>query len=124
MEFREDDRSHVPNIFRYAPLSGPRTLRLLEIYPENETPDSPIQCSMHHASLDINIQYKALSYAWGDKEPKATIYLNGQRFQVRPNLVAALQQLRTGQRPWANLSGANLPDEFRNAASESHLQEC
>jgi hypothetical protein len=97
MEVHEDDGSRAPNTFQYVPLTGPRPLRLLEIYPDKETSGSPIRCFMHHASLDTNIQYKALSYAWGDEEPKTTIYLNGQRFQVRPNLMAALEQLRTDQ---------------------------
>jgi hypothetical protein len=44
-------------------------------------------------SVDPN-NYVAMSYAWGPEEPTATIFLNGQKIEVRANLEAGLRQFR------------------------------
>ena len=70
-----------------------RQIRLLR--PKRELSNSLLQLEISNFTLDDpNIpQWRAVSYMWGDAEATESIYLNGSRFQVRPNLHALLEQL-------------------------------
>lgn len=55
----------------YTPLNPARNeIRVLYLYPA-ETRSSPIRCSLHQESLDIDPppEYTALSYTWNDPFP-------------------------------------------------------
>ncbi|KAJ4383739.1 hypothetical protein N0V85_008434, partial [Neurospora sp. IMI 360204] len=58
------------------------------------TPDH-ISLELRHASLDDDaLQYRALSYVWGDTKDKDDIEVNGEQFSVGENLHALLQMLQ------------------------------
>ncbi|KAK7994534.1 hypothetical protein PG991_016122 [Apiospora marii] len=53
-----------------------------------------VQCSLHRGSLhDLDGQFTALSYAWGDANVTEAIRLSGHLFNVTTNLAACLRQL-------------------------------
>ena len=68
-------------------------IRLLR--PKRELSNSLLQLEISNFTLDDpNIpQWRAVSYMWGNAEATESIYVNGSRFQVRPNLHALLEQL-------------------------------
>jgi hypothetical protein len=76
----------------YQPLQNPRSIRLLILLPGKF--GDTIQCCLFPFELSKAIPYEALSYCWGVSEPSVSIVCNGQPFEVRPNLGAALQRLR------------------------------
>jgi hypothetical protein len=82
--------------FKYSPVESTRTIRLLELFQETDGFNSPIICAIGHFSLDDEkVQYRALSYCWGDDAKPHTIYINGKRSDVTANLYSALLRLRT-----------------------------
>lgn len=91
--------------YTYDSLSG-RTVRLLRLWPG--PPGSPLTCSLDKVSLDdANLEYKALSYVWGDKFPQSTLWIDGidrKQLLIRPNLATALRQLRENQLSCCDLS--------------------
>lgn len=56
--------------------------------------DSLINCHLRITQLTDDIQYEALSCAWGDPEVAVPIQLHSQYHEVTTNLGAALLQLR------------------------------
>lgn len=100
--------------YRYRPLNaGTGEIRLLCIPIEQEGVNNhakPLHCSIDYVQsssgypfkdgevLDSDHspwgEYDALSYEWGIAEPKQTIVLDGEPFNVNPNLFGALQRVR------------------------------
>lgn len=78
--------------FSHRPL-GFEEIRLISIVPAT---DGHIICESKHVQLASEPAYKALSYAWGDPATPANqvIYIDGQTFNIRPNLLAALQAIQ------------------------------
>jgi hypothetical protein len=68
-------------------------IRLLSIHPAKDAGES-INCSLAVVELAENLQYEALSYAWGDPARTHCIQLNGSHFNVTRSLGTALQYLR------------------------------
>ena len=93
--------------YNYDSLPG-RVVRLLRLWPG--PPDSPLVCSLNNVSLDDpNLDYKAMSYVWGDKIPQSTLWIDKidhKQLLIRPNLAAALRQLRENQLSCCDLSCA------------------
>ncbi|KAH6666782.1 heterokaryon incompatibility protein-domain-containing protein, partial [Halenospora varia] len=73
------------------------TIRLLEILPA-ATENESLFTRLSTADLDsTSLRYEALSYTWGVKssiDKKHSIYVNGYRQSVTPNLHSALSSLR------------------------------
>lgn len=89
----------------YEPLDkSKREIRLLRIL--NGSEDGPVECSLHTASLDDDISFAALSYAWGDESIIKKILVNGQMKAVSSNLDSALRRFRT----YSKESGVSAPD--------------
>ncbi|KPI35980.1 uncharacterized protein AB675_10436 [Cyphellophora attinorum] len=86
--------------FRYPPVKkGGREIRVLDLS-RRLSHDGLIQCSVRTISLGpaFNIEtlnFKALSYAWGDSDqPKHHILLDGKLFVIRNNLYDFLEVYR------------------------------
>jgi hypothetical protein len=79
-------------------ISGPEVIRLLIIHP-NPNESAEIQCSLCMDSLHNKPRYTALAYAWGTSTGAIAIFVNGQSCYIRPNLHAALVQLRDKEQP-------------------------
>ena len=73
-------------------LSG-REIRLVELLPGRH--NDFICCHMIVASLDDEVEYKALSYNWGDPDITLSICVNGCILPSTLNLESALRQFRS-----------------------------
>jgi hypothetical protein len=77
----------------YSPFSRDLwEIRLLKILPGSR--DSEVKCEAMHVSLNLHPPYEALSYAWQNEDIAVPIILNACPFLVKPNLKAALRELR------------------------------
>ncbi|KAI3333027.1 heterokaryon incompatibility protein-domain-containing protein [Ustulina deusta] len=90
---------------RYHPLSATgNEIRILVIEPPSP-PDSRIQCHLEHVSLfNLDSDFVALSYYWGDHNALKRIVLSGDLIPITFNLYKALDELRRRgfYRVWAD----------------------
>ncbi|KAJ9610753.1 hypothetical protein H2200_005530 [Cladophialophora chaetospira] len=79
--------------YQYKPLGiQGNPIRLLTLWPGKW--DDEILCTIHHADLDNELAYRALSYTWGDAHDTREILLQNRPFSVTRNLEIALRHLR------------------------------
>lgn len=83
--------------FTHEPLDNPRTeIRLVHVNLFGES-DDEIECTIStHAVFDVP-PYTAISYTWGNMNPKQTINLNGKRLCIGYNSWLVLWQTRLHQ---------------------------
>lgn len=82
--------------FEHSPLNAddPKAIQILELLPSRNL-KGPICCELRHTSLGENVEYEALSYAWGEPEPGHTVFINGPHtLDVTRNCLEALTCLR------------------------------
>lgn len=129
----------VPNEYQHETLSrqsGDNQIRLLIL--RKGSGEEMLRCAFHVAPLSQASNYEALSYYWGTKSPDKQIFIEkvqwekrksrsareavrraigqviGQKFHIRPNLYAALSQLRDKERDivlWVDALCINQEDE-------------
>ncbi|KAK1457440.1 heterokaryon incompatibility protein [Colletotrichum melonis] len=93
--------------FEYSHRIGKETIRLVRILGCGATGDGPLQLSLEEHALGDLPDYRGLSYTWGsplaEKEPSwqighqlvtISVMLNGQSFDIFPNLHDALCWIR------------------------------
>jgi hypothetical protein len=85
-----DNSAESEKPFEYTPLKE-NEFRLLEILPGSES--EHVSCRLVHATLEAPV-YSALSYAWGTQDLDMPVIVNDQILFVKPNLEAALRELR------------------------------
>jgi hypothetical protein len=74
-------------------------IRLLTLEPSGSW-TSPINCRLTHCNLDPTLRrFEALSYTWEGGQNTISIFLDGQRRLVTPNLEAFLRHRREAQDP-------------------------
>jgi hypothetical protein len=78
--------------YRYTPLSGTGPIRLLKLHAGTEAEE--LSVDLIHAPLDQPPCFTALSYPWGDPEPRKAIRCSGLQAKIGPSLHMALQHLR------------------------------
>ncbi|KAI1074005.1 heterokaryon incompatibility protein-domain-containing protein [Whalleya microplaca] len=83
---------------------GPNEIRLLVLLPADH-PEADIHCHMKRYNLETtdsrNLKehpFFALSYVWGSNETEKTIFIDGRRKKITPNLYDALLQIRRSQK--------------------------
>ncbi|KAK3947132.1 heterokaryon incompatibility protein-domain-containing protein, partial [Pseudoneurospora amorphoporcata] len=83
-------------MFTYSPLSREkRETRFFRFSSACQPGSHLISLQLCHASLDDDaLQYRALSYVWGDSKGQVDIEINGKQFSVGENLHAFLQMLQ------------------------------
>jgi hypothetical protein len=60
-------------------------IRLIELLPGEE--EDPISCVFHRRALgSSNLEFRALSYTWGNPSPTFTILIDTLAFNIRQNL--------------------------------------
>ncbi|KAH6611905.1 heterokaryon incompatibility protein-domain-containing protein [Boeremia exigua] len=82
--------------FEYTPLdpADTRAFRVLELLPSTHIEDS-VHCELRNYSLSGDIEYEALSYAWGEDVPECPILINGLgTVDVTRSCVDALRHIR------------------------------
>ena len=95
----KDIAKHAMEATIYQKLDfGNNEIRLLTLHPA-QSKDSPIQCTLCHASLlsPSLPAYEAVSYVWGEYKFDSPILLNGQYFYVTSNLGSILRYLRQNE---------------------------
>ena len=80
--------------YQYHPLQYPGQIRLLRLQPGDEL--ASIQITIFPVLLGEKPIYEALSYTWGDPNPRALISCNedGDTIEITLNCEAALRRLR------------------------------
>lgn len=84
------------DLYKHLPVDS-REIRLLRVISLEE---NCTLWSLEVASLDINPQFIALSYVWGDQSRTEGISINGQAIAVTDNLAHALHH---SQNVWASI---------------------
>ncbi|KAK4539933.1 hypothetical protein LTR36_009975 [Oleoguttula mirabilis] len=89
----------------WQPLSVERKeIRLLVLEPAPSLEDD-IRATLHTVSLLENPEYRAVSYAWGERTDSIDIWRHAERTPVRVSLHGALRRLRHATEPrfvWAD----------------------
>ena len=98
-------------LFRYDPLVGGGTIRILEIRPGSGI--DLVFCRLRTVRLSEKPRYEALSYCWGDLTFNQQIHCNDKPLAITTNLYAALTRLRHITEPrvlWADAICINQQD--------------
>lgn len=93
--------------FQHTALDDPtKQIRLLQLHPQDGTPDKPLRVSLHAFDLGACPDFVALSYEWGPETPTSSIQLNGgqRNLSIRKNLFQFLNR-------WVSKADFN-PDAF------------
>ncbi|CAJ2506514.1 Uu.00g006440.m01.CDS01 [Anthostomella pinea] len=61
--------------------------------------NAPIECELEHITIDVEADYEALSYCWGDASVTHPIRLNGRVYPITTSLFTGLNYLRLEDRP-------------------------
>lgn len=78
--------------YGYTPLSRAREIRLLKLHAGAEGDN--LSLDLVHTALDEAPLFIALSYPWGELQPRKVIRCSGLLAEIGPNLHSALQHLR------------------------------
>lgn len=93
---------------------GKNEIRLLELLPIRTVNgvEQDVECKLFVTSLDDAPDYRALSYAWGNKSKHQDIFLDGKPFTVTSNLYSALWHLQSTYKKiiWADAVCINQND--------------
>ncbi|KAK0617885.1 ankyrin repeat-containing domain protein [Bombardia bombarda] len=90
-----NNKTNTP-MYQYHPLTGPKSLRLLELQPAS-SPADILSLDFYEVSLDDDPYYEALSYEWQDRSGSIPVQCGpggNQHLLVTPNLKAALRRIR------------------------------
>jgi len=118
---KEDLRHPEKVIWQSPPLdSQSNDIRLLALMPG--VGKTTIRCKQVNASLDDDISYEALSYAWGDPKSKAFIEFESMPFPITANLYSALQQLRPVKAPRYLWIDALCIDQINDSEKSHQVQ--
>ncbi|KAK0613170.1 heterokaryon incompatibility protein-domain-containing protein [Immersiella caudata] len=86
------------DLYEYTPLSGDRSIRLLEIKHPNpwsfDADSKILECNLVHVSLDkpmLAYPYRAISYTWDNQERDRYILCGGKKLAVTKNCELVLQ---------------------------------
>ena len=99
--------------YQYAPLSGSRSIRVLEIYPVTDWEVEPFEGTLVEIDLDDSPEYEALSYTLEGQVPSAPIETGGGILHITPNCELAIRRLlRAGRkrRVWIDSICINQAD--------------
>ena len=106
------------NRYLYVRPLADREIRLIRLL--SDSFDAPIHCELFEASLDdTELQYQAISYAWGDASITQCIQCNGLEVDMTVSVGTALQAFRHAEDVrilWADALCVNQEDpEERNS---------
>jgi hypothetical protein len=99
--------------YKYRTLENLRSIRLVVLGP-SVTSDRPLECKIHHVSVDSPPPYGALSYEWKGESPQLPLACgDGSTILITPNCHAALRRLRHKRYPqalWVDAISINQDD--------------
>lgn len=100
-------------------------IRLVRLLPPNLSGNG-ICCELSLAWLRDGPKYEALSYVWGKEEVSTPILLNGQPWNVRPVLAAALRRLRYQDKEryiWVDALCIDQSNGFEKSGQTQHMKD-
>lgn len=108
----------------YKPLNRERReFRLLKFLPSTSSDQPYLELSQH--SMDTKLPYFALSYVWGTDSADDFVFIDDRQFPIRPNLQAALHQLRLSEftgRLWIDALCINQSDVYERNWQVSYMR--
>lgn len=116
--------THTTSSYSYQPLAE-GWIRVLKLQPGH----GPLFCKLHHQRLDDpDHPFEALSYVWGEQEPKRHVLVDSMRqvLPVGPNLANALRRLRLPDREraiWADAICINQTNSTEKGVQVSRMGE-
>lgn len=114
-----------PTFYTELPENG-SPLRFLTVLPPEDEDAETIKCTLTLGFLESfpPPEYEALSYAWGIGPDEHSIIVNGLPFQIRENLMLALQHLRLPNKSrtlWIDAICINQADLFERSQQVSQM---
>jgi hypothetical protein len=91
--------------YEYIPLTGPRTIRLLELHPGKGS--DPVEVSLITKPLGNAPAFEAISYCWGDPSDRREVLCNGCLLSITTSLFTGLEHFRP--RPLSHSDGDHAP---------------
>jgi Heterokaryon incompatibility protein (HET) len=86
----------------------------------------PLKCTLEVVDLNIEPQFEALSYAWGDPTDQIAIEVNGETMPVTRNLATALTYLRESSDPrslWIDGICINQEDNAERSMQVARMRD-
>jgi hypothetical protein len=82
--------------YKHMPLRNENCLRLLLL--KSGKYEDELECELHEFAVDTAAQYDALSYEWGNENPKRYIRCMGKKITITQNCETGLRRLRSSIR--------------------------
>ena len=81
--------------FKYRPLGGSDTIRVLDLVPSSSTSTTAIECKIRHVSLSRSPRprYETVSYYWGDPTRSQLISVDGLPLAVPASTEEVLKRM-------------------------------
>lgn len=128
METADCPASRPLRAYTYAPITSPRTIRVLILHPARERsdalsgtlcslelPEGPADRAPHYPPRPPSQPFEALSYVWGDPRVTETITLDDDSvLYLTPSIADALRRMRlpdTTRAVWADQICINQKDK-------------
>ena len=110
-----DDPDEVQN-------SAEKTFTILRI--DSEPEDEVLRATLIPSDLNTDVEYYAISYAWGSREQTSTIYVNDKTVAVTPHLEAALKQVSLSLKTkflWVDCLSIDQDDPIEKARQVANM---
>ena len=86
------------DVYQFSPLNRERlSIRIVELLPGY--PPEELKCRLFRTTIYSGVQYKALSYTWGNHRKQDCLTVNGCCLPITKNLFDALIELRSKTKP-------------------------
>jgi hypothetical protein len=111
---------------QYMPIHPETEIRLLILHTADSSDPELISCQLENTLLDSEVEYTALSYAWGDPTNRKPIICDGSILHVTVNLFNALRELRHvdhSVRLWINAISINQQDNKEKSVQVRRMGE-
>ncbi|KAG9252296.1 heterokaryon incompatibility protein-domain-containing protein [Emericellopsis atlantica] len=107
--------------YQYVPLD-PVTdeIRLIVLHP-SEDEQARVNLHLAHSPAKSDVGYNAISYTWGERQPRADIVVTGQLFSVTKSLEELLRRVRRKQGELVMWIDAICIDQENDAERNRHL---
>ncbi|KAK2591518.1 hypothetical protein QQS21_010793 [Conoideocrella luteorostrata] len=110
--------------FRYGSLPTLTSFRVAELLPGKA--DDPVSCSLHQVDWPNQLDYEAVSYAWGNPDLTEPVAVHGKRVEVTQNLHVCLKHLRYENRSrflWVDALCINQKDIPERGAQVKQMRK-
>ena len=125
----DDEILSSPTEYNYAPLQGLHSVRLLTLHPAASY-GTPIHISLREVSLDVSVEFAALSYTWttegGDCSLSKQVECDGAIIKITANCEAALRRIRQVEKSfdfWIDAICINQSDDDEKSLQVPQMRQ-